>query len=60
MSGSNGQCCTSDQEQAPIIPKELIEEDGFITIVATGLTRPGAAVADPEQDPKPPAPSDPA
>lgn len=33
MSGSNGACCTPDP-RADLIP--LIEEDGFITVVATG------------------------
>lgn len=56
MSGSNGRCCTSEPDRLTL--DGPVEEDGFITVVATGWTRPGAAAADPERDPKPPAPSD--
>jgi hypothetical protein len=58
MSGSNGRCCTSEPDQPQIVQEGLIEGDGFITVFATGWTPPGAAAADPERDPKPPAPSD--
>lgn len=44
MSGSNGQCCTSEPDPNTINPDGMIEEDGFITIVATGWTPPGVII----------------
>ncbi|PTX52443.1 hypothetical protein IQ03_01304 [Gemmobacter caeni] len=60
MSGSNARCCTSEPGRDPISPDGLIEEDGFITVVATGWTRTSAKAPGPETDPEPPAPPEPA
>lgn len=47
MNGSKAQCSTSDRADAPD-REGLIEEDGFITVVATGWSRPDAKEPDPE------------
>lgn len=56
MSGSNGRCCKSEPDQPP---GRLVEEDGFITIIATGWRRPDAGARALETDPDPAAPPDP-
>lgn len=58
MSGSNGRCCASDRADTPV-RDGLIEEDGFITVVATGWSRPDAKEPDPETGREAPALPDP-
>lgn len=58
MSGSNGPCCTSDRPDTPD-RDGLIEEDGFITVVATGWSRPGAMSPVAKHEAEPPAPPEP-
>ena len=59
MSGSNGRCSTSEREGTPLpYPDGPVEEDGFITLIATGWTRPCAGATGPGTGPEPPAPSE--
>ncbi len=58
MSGSNGRCCTSEPDRLTL--DGPVEEDGFITVIATGWIRPGDKVQPPGSDPETSAVPDPA